>query len=179
MTFPRIKSLFAIGLLLSAGGLSLSAAAAELKTLSVSPAEFRPASRVDGDLAWVATNGEFYYTNVDFNNRYDRENYAPLFLPHGARIKSLTVHYTDLGCSIIQDIRVALLRQNMASGAVRKLAEVSSQGLPIDPSRNVLETDAIADAVVNNNLFSYTLLVRFNNIKRDRVRFHGATIHYE
>lgn len=183
MTAPRARLFLLAGLsaalLAATAGTGRTDAAPGSRTVSVSPADLRPASQADGRLDWVGSPREFYYTNVDFENRYDRDNYAPLFLPHGARVKSLVVHYMDRGCSVIQDIRAALLRQNPATGEVRKLAEVSSQGLPIDPSRATLETAAIGHPVVNNSAFTYALFVRFNNVKRDRVRFHGATIEYE
>jgi hypothetical protein len=179
MTTPRVRSLLLIGLLLWTAAPGRPDAPSEPQALSVSPADLRSAGRAGESLPWFGTAREFYYENVDFDNRYDRDNYAPLFLPHGARIRSLAVRYMDRGCAQAQDIRVALLRQNMASGLVQTLAEVGSQGLLIDPARKTLLDDAIQNGVVNNNLFSYSLQVRFNYIKRDRVRFHGATILYE
>lgn len=151
----------------------------EGQALSVSPADIRPASRFDADLMWVATAREFYFANVDFKNRYYRDGYAPLFLPHGARIKALVVSYMDRGCGVRQDIQVVLLRQNTADGTVQKLGEITSFGLAVNPNRATLTDEKIENDVVDNNAFSYSLLVQFGNIKRERVRFHGAVIIYE
>lgn len=176
----RIRRFFIVGLILLAADPGRSAPPpAPSRALSVSPSDLRPAGRAAAELPWFGTQQEFYYLNLDFENRYDRANYAPLFLPHGARIKSLVVYYMDRGCAQAQDIRVILVRQNMASGIVQKLAEVTSHGLLNDPARKTLEDASIENAVVNNDAFSYSLLVQFNYIKHDRVRFHGAAIYFE
>jgi hypothetical protein len=175
----KALSLLVGTLLLSAAVPGGSGAAAELQVLSVSPAALRPASRADADLEWFGTQKEFYFHNIDFDNRYDRECYASLYLPHRARIKSLVVTYMDRGCAQAQDIWVTLVRHKLSSGLVQKMAEVSSRGLEIDSARKTLEDATIDHGLVDNRLYSYSLLVRFNTIKRDRVRFHGAKILFE
>jgi hypothetical protein len=172
---------FATGLtaLILAAGPGPLASASAVQVISVSPADLRPDSRSDAGLDWFATPSGFYYDNLDFNNRYDRDSFAPLFLPPGARIKSLVVYYMDRGCAQAQDIRVSLVRQKMSSGLVQTMAEVTSHGLLNDPNRETLEDATIDHAVVDNARYSYSLLVRFNYIKHDRVRFHGAKIFCE
>jgi hypothetical protein len=150
-----------------------------VQSLSVSPSALGPASRAAADLDWFGTQTEFYFLNLDFANRYDEESYAPLFLPDRARIKSLVVYYIDRGCAQAQELWVTLVRQNMASGLVQKMAEVTSRGLKIDPTRKTLEDATIDNGLVDNRRYSYSLLVKFNYIKHDRVRFHGARIVYE
>jgi hypothetical protein len=149
------------------------------KVLSVSPVALKPASRAAADLDWYATQKEFYFLNLDFENRYDEECNASLYLPDRARIKSLVVYYMDRGCAQAQDIGVTLVRQNMESGQVQKMAEVTSRGLAIDPARKTLEDKTIDHSLVDNRRYSYSLLVKFNYIKHDRVRFHGADIIFE
>jgi len=148
-------------------------------TLTVSPADVRPAGRVDADMEWYGTAQEFFFVNVDFKNRYDRSGIAPLFLPDGVRIKALSVTFLDRGCGVNQALQVVLLRQRLADGSIEKVAEVDTSPLLIDPARRVLVDETIANGVVDNDAFSYSLLLQFGNIKRDRVRFHGATIFFE
>ena len=147
--------------------------------LTVSPADVHPAGRVDADTEWYATAREFFFVNTDFKNDAYRDGVAPLFLPDGVRIRALAVAFLDRGCGVNQALRVILLRQRLADGAIEKMAEVDTSPLLIDPARRVLVDETIANGAVDNDAYSYSLLLQFGNIKRDRVRFHGATITFE
>jgi|GEM_PF-3495955 len=175
------RSFIAFGALLGLVSLLVpahGAAPAALKTLSVPPAALKPADYRNDILPWVSNADAFYFAN-NVSAPVTSYAYVPLNLPQGSRIKELAVYYTDYACGVNQKLVVTLQRHEMATGKLQPMAMTTTDGVPCMVERRVVEDATISNAVVDNARYSYSLLVRFNYIKHDRVRFHGAEIFYE
>jgi len=148
-----------------------------LKVLSVPPTALKPADFRNDALPWVSTADSFYFAN-NLSAPVDSYAYVGLNLPHKARIKGLTVHYMDNACGIDQELVVTLTRHDLATGQVQPMAKVTTEGVVCIIDRRTVEDNTIANAVIDNNKYSYALNVLFSD-GIDRLRFLGATILFQ
>jgi hypothetical protein len=147
------------------------------KVLSVSPAALKPADFKNEALPWVSNADAFYFAN-NLSAPVNSYAYVPLNLPQGARIKSMTVHYTDNACGVNQELVVTLMRHDLATGKTQAMAWTTTEGVPCIIDRRLVEDKTVTNSVVNNARYSYALYVIFYD-GIDRFRFHGAVIVYQ
>ena len=171
------SSLAALALALILGGaFGPGEAQAVDKILSVSPTALKPADFANEVLPWVSNADAFYFAN-NLSAPVNSYAYVPLNLPQGARVKSLTVHYTDNACGVNQELVVTLMRHEPATGKTQAMAWTTTEGVPCVIDRRIVEDKTVINSIVNNARYSYALYVIFYD-GIDRFRFHGAVIVY-
>ncbi|MBN2206214.1 MAG: hypothetical protein JW742_02315 [Candidatus Aminicenantes bacterium] len=173
----RSVSTLAVLSLALLGGAPSGSAQTTVKVLSIPPSALQPAGFRNNALPWVMTADAFYFAN-NLSAPVDGYAYAPLSLPHQARIKSLTVYYIDNACGKEQELVVALTRHDMATGKIQAMAKATTAGVDCRPERRTVEDLTIGNAVVDNDRYSYALTVLFAD-GIDRLRFLGAKIRYQ
>jgi hypothetical protein len=107
---------------------------------------------------------------------------APLTLPHGAVMRELTLYYLDNDNS---NLTVELLRKNL-SGKNEELLNWQSAGSSANVAQQTFTSFNGAE-VINNEIYSYRLLVIFGHSIADpiidpsqaRQRIYGAKIKYQ
>lgn len=151
-------------------------AQATTKYLSISPGTLRP---INWDqmavIMWSGTDDEF---NFDTSGIGVFEAVAPVYLPHGAIIKKLTVYYTVNGTHSNDYFDAVLNRRKLASGGNGALASMTTQSvLPSNVRKNVAVLITKNNKVDNQN-YSYSIRLFFHS-GNIYVRFNGAVIEYE
>jgi hypothetical protein len=134
----------------------------------------RPVDHYFADLNWYAYSHEFYYDTGFPDSVYGS---AAVYLPHGATVKRLYAVITDNGSGVDEAVAVFLSRQDLSTGAENSLAYVSSDPLPSNPNRRLLQDNSINYTTIDFR-YSYVLKVRFW-AGTPNVKFHGAIIVYE
>ncbi|MBN2206155.1 MAG: hypothetical protein JW742_02015 [Candidatus Aminicenantes bacterium] len=142
--------------------------------LSISPVECQLTSKDQSTLTWFREQGAFYWTTGFPDSLWVN---IPLQIPHKAVVKGLTVYCTINGNGPDDEIEFYLSRQKMISGASQKMATITTTILTPSPSRRALADDTIDYATVDNNVYSYALVLRFRS-GSDKLKFHGAKIRY-
>jgi len=163
-------------LLLTMGvGRNISAQATT-KYLSVSPGAFRP---INWDqmavIMWAGTDDEF---NFDTGGSGVFQAVAPVYLPHGAIVKKLTVYYTDNGAHSNDYFDAAFSRRKLATGAYGALASMTTKAAPASTARKNVEVLITKNKKVDNLNYSYFIKLFFYSGNVD-VKFNGAVIEYE
>lgn len=171
-----IACLVGIGLAASAGLLSANAArdGAVTTTISISPAACQITSKDVSGLTWYCEQDEFYWTTAYPDSLWVN---VPLQLPDKAVVKSLTVYCTVNSGSPDDEIDIYLSRHKMLNGTSQKLATITTTILTPSSSRRALADDTIEYATVDNNGYSYALVLRFRSGSAN-LKFHGAKIRY-
>jgi hypothetical protein len=152
------------------------AAQAATKHMSISPTALLPTNSSVALLEFSKWDSYFYFTAAA-STYNDAFMYAPINLPHNSTITSLTVWYTrntDDGDNIMS---VTLHRHDLYTGKVVVVAGSSYLSTPASGARRVKSTRTIADPIVNNIRYSYSLLVGFSR-PMNKLKFHGARIGY-
>ncbi len=149
---------------------------AATKHIAISPTTLMPINSEVAQLEFVKWDSYFYFTAAatTFNDAF---MYAPINLPHNATITSLTVWYTrntDDGDNIMS---VTLHRHDLYTGKVIVVAGTSYLSTPASGARRNKTTKAIEFPTVNNNRYSYSLIVGFSR-PMNKLKFHGARIGY-
>ena len=104
---------------------------------------------------------------------------APVYLPHGATVTKMVVYFTDNADAGEDDtMDVTLYRHRMATGACNSLAVTDSTPYANSPNRRTMRDRSIDYPIIDNQFFSYYLVVRFWQ-GREELQFHGAKIFYE
>lgn len=142
--------------------------------ISVSPAAFRPYDHYLDSLNWYVYSNEAYYDSGYMMSGYME---APVFLPHLATVTGFTAVVTDNGANVDDEILVFLRRQNLTTGVRETLALVYTTSSFASSIRQILNASSIAYAAVDNENYSYSILVRFYT-PHNYLRFHGAKVHY-
>jgi hypothetical protein len=148
-----------------------------LKVISISPCELKPADAYFASLPWYGRANEFYF-HTGLNNPMDAYAYAPVHLPQGAKVTKLIIYYVDNACGVSQYLVVTLTRHNLATGAVQKMGEVTSDKVPCEAYRRTLEDATISNSMIDNEKYSYAFYTKFFDAI-DRLKFTGAKIYYE
>jgi hypothetical protein len=126
-------------------------------------------------LPWYGHANEFYF-HTGLNNPVDAHAVAPIHLPQGAKVTKLIVYYIDNACGISQYLVVTLTRHNLATGAVQKMAEVTTDKVPSETYKRTLEDATISNSVIDNESYSYAFYAKFFDAI-DRLKFVGAKIY--
>ena len=103
---------------------------------------------------------------------------VPVYLPHGVTVTKMVVYFTDNSGGDDDSMDVSLYRHQMATGTLSNMAGVSSYPFANSPDRRTMRDRSIKYPLINNQWFSYHLIVRFWQ-GREEVKFHGAKIFYE
>jgi hypothetical protein len=142
--------------------------------VSVSPAAFKPTDYQYQSLNWYAGTTEAYYSSGYPNSAFMT---APVSLPHLATITGFSAVVTDNGNGYDDEIWVSLLRHNMSTGTTDTIAFVSTTWNFISPSRQTLTEDTLTNTTVDNENYTYSIIVRFYS-PNSKIKFHGAKIVY-
>ncbi len=146
------------------------------KYLSVSPTALLPYHSAITSLDFAKWDSYFYFLATS-STYDDAMMYAPLNLPHGATITSLTIYFTrDTGDGDIY-MNSYLNRHALATGTTETMASVITWSSPSSPARKAMTAVKIKSAVINNSRYSYALLVGFSR-PMNKLKFHGARIGY-
>jgi hypothetical protein len=168
----RFKTIIVLALLV----VTATAAQGATKYLSVSPTALLPFDTSVQALGFYKWDTSFYFTAAS-SSYDDAMMYAPLNLPHGATIASLTVWYTRNTSDGDVYMSVYLHRQDLYTGATNVVASATILTTPASSARKTAHTTAIAYPTVANNRYSYALLVGFAR-PMNKLKFHGARIAY-
>jgi hypothetical protein len=153
------------------------AAGAKATTMYYSlPANALKSANWDADnRMWTSSQTVF---NFDTSVTYPLEANAPIYLPQGAVIKSVTFYFTDNDPSSNGKIDFGVNRQKLATGALGAIATATTGALPASAARKSVNVAKIVNGKVDNLGFSYTLNVKFG-LGTDLLKFHGAVIAYQ
>lgn len=121
---------------------------------SIPPTGFRGMGTVQGESLVTGTTAAF------FNDFPTASNYmgAPVYLPHGATVVSVTLYCGDFSSST--NVRLRLEGHIHGTGGLFVLANVESSGTPGD---NSITTNTISDPVINNLNYDYMVWVQSTN----------------
>jgi hypothetical protein len=97
------------------------------------------------------------------DNGAGREIMAPVNLPHGATIVSVTVFCED-AVLLIDNMTISLFRKNFSGGGNFLLTSQTTSILAIGLQTMLLPPIAVANRVIDNNTFSYRLHVAFSHL---------------
>lgn len=102
---------------------------------------------------------------------------APINLPDGVTVKKLVAYITDNTPEDEARILIILGRQNLQTGIREQMVSIGTGGASASPARRELTASAINFARVNNDRYSYHLIVIFGR-QNPNLKFHGAKIRY-
>ncbi|MBN2198778.1 MAG: hypothetical protein JW747_02910 [Candidatus Aminicenantes bacterium] len=142
--------------------------------ISVSSAAFKPNDHYMASLNWYAYANQAYFDSGYPNSGYME---APVFLPNLATVTGFVAVVTDNGTGPDDEIHVSLRRQNIQTGMSEILASVYTSSSFALASRQTLTDTSISNAVVDNDTYTYSVLVRFY-IPRSYLRLHGVKIQH-
>jgi len=168
----KFKTIIVLALLV----ITASAAQGATKYVSISPTALLPYSPTVAAMAFAKWDTLFYFTATS-SSYDDAMMYAPVNLPDGVNITSLSVWYTrNTGDGDIY-MSVYLHRQDLYTGATNVVASRTILTTPSSTSRKQSYTTTIAYPAVSNLRYSYALLVGFSR-PMNKLKFHGARIGY-
>jgi hypothetical protein len=142
--------------------------------LSVSPNQCQLTDKNTSTLTWYSETDEFYFSTGYPDSIWVN---APLSLPHNAAIKSFTIYCTDNGSGDDEEIYFYLQRHKMSDGTTQTMASNSTAGLASSAARKVLTDGSIDYATVDNNVYSYSIVIRFR-LGHANLKFNGAKIKF-
>jgi hypothetical protein len=162
---------------LSIAGLAAWAGAVEppaTRTISLSPAACQVTSKDQSTLTWFCEQDEFYWTTAYPDSLWLN---VPLQLPDKAVVKGFTVYCTVNGGGSDEEIEFFLSRHKLLNGSTQKLATITTTTLTPSSTRKALADETIEYAAVDNDVFSYAIVIRFRS-GSPNLKFHGAKIRY-
>jgi hypothetical protein len=121
------------------------------------------------------TESEFSFTGTSLAE--DIIMIAPVNLAHGGSVRKLTAYLTDNTDQDEARMLVILGRQNLQTGDKEQMASVSTNQCSASPDRREFSASTINFAKINNDQYSYHLLVIFGR-ENPNLKFHAAKIYY-
>lgn len=134
------------------------------------PKDFDNAAR-----RWSSTSSEFCF---DTSYAESCHAVAPIQLPQGAVIKSITAVVTDNGSGLEEDVMLFVFRSGLERFSFATMATFSTTGLPSSSTRRSLTKTSIGFPKIDNGKYVYSLQVRFLQ-GRPYLKYHGVKIVYE
>jgi hypothetical protein len=149
--------------------------------VSVSPTALQPmggsfAGVAMTSLPFIVSDSSYYFT-LTSSTFDDAMMFAPLNLPQGVALRTLTVYYTRNTNDGDAYMVFYLNRQALSSGTVTTLGTITAM-TSASAARKVLSTTLNASYhVVDNSRYTYALTVGFSR-PISALKFHGAKIGY-
>jgi hypothetical protein len=140
--------------------------------VSVSPTALKPMMIGMAALPFYTDDNEFYFTS-ETSNYEDALMYAPLNLHQGAQLKRLSIYFTRNTDDGDICITVFLTRQKLSTGATQNMGAIYTSSSAASASRKVLSDVTIAYGTIDNNTYTYALMVGFSRPVKS-LKFHGA-----
>ncbi len=168
--------ILSIVLVLAAVAAFVPAAQGATKYVSISPTALLPYGSTVAAMGFARWDSYFYFTATS-SSYDDAMMFAPVTLPDGVAITSLSVWYTRNTSDGDIYMSVYLNRHDLYSGTVNVVASATILTTPASAARKQKFTTTIAYPTVSNLRYSYTLLVGFSR-PMNKLKFHGARIGY-
>ena len=102
---------------------------------------------------------------------------APVNLPDGVTVKKLMTYLTDNTDRDEARMMIILGRHNLQTGVREQMVSLSTRGCNASPTQIERTASTINYARINNDKYSYHLIVIFGMQDPD-LKFHGAKIYY-
>lgn len=146
---------------------SFTYATPQVHRVSINPTAFvAPQGNASGDYT-VTSDTAHYAASVGFSGFY-----APLNLPHGATISSMTMYAMDASASA--ELSIQLRRVRHSSGATAILGSAATAGA--SALVQTVATSTFSAPVVDNDLFSYALFVSCTDWAGSDTSIKGVTL---